>query len=95
MQDFQSDSEFFRNSDCPHCGMIITFVLCYELITMVTEKNNFHEIETYMFFGYFFKMYVAVFIVTNTFNITMAVFDVGQHVVNNAAGVIIRKQRSI
>ena len=62
----------------PIAGMIITFVLCYELITMVTQKNNFHE----------FKAYIAIYLVTNTFNITMAVFDVGQHVVNGAAGVI-------
>ena len=63
----------------PIAGLIITFVLCYELITMVTQKNNFLWI---------FKAYVAIYLVTNTFNITMAVFDVGQHVVNNAAGVI-------
>ena len=72
----------------PIAGLIITFVLCYELITMVTQKNNFHEFETYNIFLWIFKAYVAVYLVTNTFNITMAVFDVGQHVVNNAAGVI-------
>lgn len=68
----------------PIAGMIITFVLCYELITMLTEKNNMHEIDTWMFFKYFFKMWVAVYLVSNTFNITMAVFDVGQHVVSAA-----------
>ena len=72
----------------PIAGMIITFVLCYELITMLTEKNNMHEIDTWMFFKYFFKMWVAVYLVTNTFNIAMAVFDVGQHVVSAAGGVI-------
>ena len=72
----------------PIAGMIITFVLCYELITMLTEKNNMHEIDTWMFFKYFFKMWVAVWMVSNTFTITMAVFDVGQHVVNAAGGVI-------
>ena len=72
----------------PIAGMIITFVLCYELITMLTEKNNMHEIYTWMFFKYFFKMWVAVWMVSNTFTITMAVFDVGQHVVNAAGGVI-------
>ena len=72
----------------PIAGLIITFVLCYELITMVTQKNNFHEFETYNIFLWMFKAYVAIYLVTNTFNITMAVFDVGQHVVNNAAGVI-------
>lgn len=72
----------------PIAGMIITFVLCYELITMVTQKNNFHEFETFNIFLWIFKAYVAIFLVTNTFNITMAVFDVGQHIVDGAAGVI-------
>ena len=72
----------------PIAGLIITFVLCYELIKMVTQKNNFHEFETYNIFLWIFKAYVAIYLVTNTFNITMAVFDVGQHIVNGAAGVI-------
>lgn len=72
----------------PIAGLIITFVLCYELITMVTQKNNFHEFETYNIFLWIFKACVAIYLVTNTFNITMAVFDVGQHIVNGAAGVI-------
>ena len=72
----------------PIAGMIITFVLCYELITMVTQKNNFHEFETFNIFIWVFKAYIAIYLVTNTFNITMAVFDVGQHMVNSAAGVI-------
>ena len=72
----------------PIAGMIITFVLCYELISMLTEKNSMHEIDTWMFFKYFFKMWVAVYLVSNTFTIAMAVFDVGQHVVSAAGGVI-------
>ncbi len=72
----------------PIAGMIITFVLCYELISMLTEKNNMHDIDTWMFFKYFFKMWVAVYLVSNTWNITMAVFDVGQSIVNSASGII-------
>lgn len=72
----------------PIAGMVITFVLCYELITMVTQKNNFHEFETFNFFLWIFKAYIAIYLFTNTFNITMAVFDVGQHLVNSASGVI-------
>lgn len=72
----------------PIAGMIITFVLCYELISMITSSNNMHEVDTFMFFKYFFKMWVAVFIVSHTFDLVMAIFDVGQHVVNGAAGVI-------
>ena len=72
----------------PIAGIIITFVLCYELISLLTEKNNMHDIDTWMFFKYFFKMMIAVYLVSNTFTITMAVFDLGQSVVNSAAGVI-------
>ena len=72
----------------PIAGLIITFVLCYELITMITEKNNMHDLDTWMFFRYFVKMWIAVYLVSNTWTITMAVFDVGQNLVNQAAGVI-------
>ena len=73
----------------PIAGIIITFVLCYELISMLTEKNNMHDIDTWMFFKYFFKMMIAVYLVSNTFTITMAVFDLGQTVVNSAAGELV------
>ena len=72
----------------PIAGMIITFILCYELISMITSANNMHDVDTFMFFKYFFKMWVAVWIVSHTFEMVMAIFDVGQHVVNSAAGVI-------
>ena len=72
----------------PIAGLIITYVLCYELISMLTERNNMHDIDTWMFFKYFVKMWIAVYIVSHTFTISMAVFDVGQHVVNSASGVI-------
>lgn len=72
----------------PIAGLVITYVLCYELISMVTEKNSLHDIDTWLFFKYFFKAWVAVYLVTHVFDITMAVFDVGQHLVSNAAGVI-------
>jgi hypothetical protein len=72
----------------PIAGLIITFVLCYELITMITERNNLHDVDTWMFFKWFFKAFVAVYLVAHTFDIVMAVFDVGQHLVNTAAGVI-------
>ena len=73
----------------PIAGIILTFVMCYELIQMVIEKNNLHDIETFMFFKWIFKTFVAVLIITNTFNIIMGIFDMSQHVVSNAAGVII------
>ena len=77
-----------ENVIVPIAGLVITYVLCVELISMVTEKNNLHDIDTFMFFKWFFKAFVAVFIVTHTFDITMAVFDMAQHIVSGAAGVI-------
>lgn len=77
-----------ENVIVPIAGIIITFVLCYELISMITEKNNLHDMDTWMFFKWFFKAAVAIYLVTNTFDIVMAVFDIGQNVVAGAAGVI-------
>ena len=73
----------------PIAGIILTFIMCYELIQMVIEKNNLHDFETFMFFKWIFKTFVAVMIITNTFNIIMGIFDLSQHVVSGAAGVII------
>jgi hypothetical protein len=73
----------------PIAGVILTFVMCYELIQLVTEKNNLHDIDTWMFFKWIFKTFCAVLIVTNTWNIVMGIFDVAQSVVNQSAGVII------
>lgn len=77
-----------NNVMIPIAGMIISFVLCYELITMVTSSNNLQSFDTWIFFKFVFKAYVAVYLLSHTFDITMAVFDVAQHIVNNAAGVI-------
>ena len=77
-----------ENVIIPLAGLVITYVLCVELISMVTEKNNMHDVDTFMFFKWFFKAWVAVYLVTHTFDITMAVFDVAQRVVSGAAGVI-------
>lgn len=73
----------------PIAGAILAFVMCYELIQMVTEKNNMHDIDTFMFFKWVFKSFAAVLIVTNTWNIVMGIFDMAQQVVNQSAGVII------
>lgn len=72
----------------PIAGVVLTFIMCYELIHMVIDKNNLHDVDTWMFFRWIFKTFVAVLIVTNTFNIVMGIFDVAQSVVNRAAGVI-------
>ena len=72
----------------PIAGVVLTFIMCYELIHMVIDKNNLHDVDTWMFFRWIFKSFVSVMIVTNTFNIVMGIFDVAQSVVNRAAGVI-------
>jgi hypothetical protein len=72
----------------PIAGMILTAVLCYELIQMVISHNNMQHFETFVFFKWIFKTFCAVYILTNTFNIVMAVFDIAQHVVNGSASYI-------
>ena len=72
----------------PIAGILLTFVMCMELIQLIIDKNNLHDFETWIFFKWIFKTFCAVLIVTNTWNIVMAVFDVAQHVVNQSAGII-------
>ena len=72
----------------PIAGMFLTFIACYELIQLIIEHNNLANFETWIFFKWIFKTFVAVMLITNTFNIVMAVFDVAQHVVNSSAGLI-------
>lgn len=73
----------------PIAGLIITAVLCIELINMVIQKNNLHDnTDTFEFFKYIIKMWIAVWLVSHAFEFSMAVFDVAQHMVNKAAGVI-------
>ena len=73
----------------PIAGLILAFVMTLELIQLITEKNNLHDLDTWMFFKWAFKSAAAVLIVTNTWNIVMGVFDVAQNVVNRASGVIV------
>ena len=77
-----------ENVIIPIAGLILTFIACYELIQMIIDHNNLANFETWIFFKWVFKTFVAVMLITNTFNITMAVFDVAQHVVNASAGII-------
>ena len=72
----------------PIAGMILTFIACYELIQMIIDHNNLANFETWIFFKWVFKTFLAVTIITNCFNITMAVFDVSQQVIASAGGII-------
>ena len=73
----------------PIAGVVLAFVMTLELIQLITEKNNMHDVDTWMFFKWIFKTACAVLIVTNTWNIVMGVFEAAQSVVNSASGIII------
>lgn len=77
-----------ENVMVPIAGMIISFVLVYELISMVIDKNNMHEFDTSIFIRFLMKACIAVMLLSKTFDIVMAVFDVGSHIVTEAGGVI-------
>jgi hypothetical protein len=72
----------------PIAGMIVAAVLCYELISMIIDRNNMSDGGTYIIFKFIFKACIAVYFVSHTFDITMAIFDVGKYVVDSAAGFI-------
>ena len=72
----------------PIAGLLLTFVMTWELIQLIIDQNNLHRLDTWIFYKWVFKTMIAVLILTNTFNIVMGIFDVSQHVVNNSAGVI-------
>lgn len=73
----------------PIAGVILAFVMTLELIQLITDKNNLHDIDTWMFFKWIFKTACAVLIVTNTWNIVMGVFEAAQSVINSASGVVV------
>ena len=77
-----------ENVIMPIAGIILTFIACYELIQLVISHNNLANFETWIFWKWIFKTFVAVMLITNTMNITMAVFDVAQHVVTESGGII-------
>lgn len=72
----------------PIAGMVLTFIACYELIQMLIEHNNLANFETWTFFKWVFKTFLAVTLISNTFNITMAVFDAAQQVISRSGGLI-------
>ena len=72
----------------PIAGLVLTYVAVYELIQMLIDRNNLHDIDTWMFFKWIFKTAAAILILSNTFNIVNAIFDVSQSVIASSAGVI-------
>ena len=78
-----------ENVILPIAGAILAFVMTLELIQLITEKNNMHDVDTWMFFKWIFKTAAAVLIVSNTWTIVMGIFDAAQAVVNSASGVVV------
>lgn len=73
----------------PIAGVILAFVMTLELIQLIIDKNNLHDVDTWMFFKWVFKSAAAILIVTNTWNIVMGVFDAAQDIVNQASGIVV------
>ncbi len=72
----------------PIAGAILTFVMCYELIQMVIDKNSFHDFETFVFMKWVIKTVIGVFLLSHTWDIVMGIFEIAQNVVSAAAGTI-------
>lgn len=72
----------------PVAGIVLTFIACYELIQMILSYNNLANFETWFIWRWIFKTFVAVELITHTFDITMAIFDVSQSIVQQAGGLI-------
>ncbi len=77
-----------RNVVLPIAGIILTFIACYELIEMITQHNNMAQFEPALLMKWIFKTAISVWMISNTFDIIMAVFDVTQQVVANSSGII-------
>ena len=77
-----------RNVVLPIAGVILTFIACYELIQMITEHNNLVQFEPALILKWIFKTAISVWMISNTFDIIMAVFDVTQQVVANSSDII-------
>lgn len=73
----------------PIAGVILAIVMTLELIGLITDRNNMHDVDTWMFFKWIFKTACAVLIVSHTWDIVMGVFDVAQSVINRALGIVL------
>ena len=77
-----------RNVVLPIAGIILTFIACYELIEMITQHNNMAQFEPALIMRWIFKTAVSVWLISNTFDIVMAVFDITQKVVSDSSSII-------
>ena len=58
-----------ENIMVPIAGVILAIVMTVELIQMIVDRNNLHDVDTWMIFKWVFKSAAAILIVTNTWNI--------------------------
>lgn len=72
----------------PIAGVVIAYVLIYELISMVVDKNNANDYDVGLFVKYLMKACIAVLLLSKTADITMAFFDLGGEVVTRVGGLI-------
>jgi len=72
----------------PIAGIVLTFIMTYELIQMIIDKNNLHDLDTWIFFKWVFKTFIAIIVITNTWDIVMGIFELAQNIVQTASGVI-------
>lgn len=86
---FKIIKQLSDNVMLPLSAIIISFVLTYELISMVIDKNNMHEVDSAMLAKYLFKAAACVFLLSKSFEITMAIFDVGAYIVEKSALVLV------
>lgn len=72
----------------PIAGMILTAVLCFELIQMIVERNNFNDGDTFPIFKFVLKAWCSIWFVTHAFDFIMAAFDVAQYIIGHVTGLV-------
>lgn len=73
----------------PIAGVILAIVMALELIQMVIDRNNMNDFDIGQIIKWVCKSFMAIILVTNTWDIVMGIFDLAQSVVSSAAGTII------
>lgn len=81
-------SSLSENVILPIGGMVLTFVVCYEIISLVLEKNNMHDFDSASLYIILLKMSLGVYVLSHSFEICMALFEVSQYVVNKSGALL-------
>ena len=72
----------------PIAGVFLTLVACYELVQMVTEHNNLASFEPALITKWIIKTGCAVYLISNTFDIVMGVFELAQEVISESSSIV-------